>query len=58
MSNASGTVIEQNDYYPYGMRHDNASHIVSAGNRYKFSGKELETTGNLSTIDFGCDLVC
>jgi RHS repeat-associated protein len=35
------------------MRHENSSHIVSAGNRYKFSGKEVETTGNLSTLDFG-----
>ena len=49
VQNTSGTVIERNDYYPFGMRHANASHVVTANNRYKFNGKEDQTVG-----DSGC----
>jgi RHS repeat-associated protein len=51
--NTAGTVIERNDYYPFGMRHANASHVVTANNRYKFNGKEDQTVGALGLLDYG-----
>ena len=51
--NSGGTVIERNDYYPFGMRHANASHPVTANNRFKFNGKEDQTVGALGLLDYG-----
>lgn len=46
-------MFERNDYYPLGMRHANASHVVTANNRYKFNGKEDQTVGALGLLDYG-----
>ena len=55
--NASGTVVEQNDYYPFGSRTTfGASYATLATNRQKFSGKEDQTTvvgSTLPYLDFG-----
>ena len=55
--NASGTVQERNDYYPFGQRTTfGASYATLASNRRKFSGKEDQTTVASSTLpylDFG-----
>ena len=55
--NASGTVQERNDYYPFGQRTTfGASYSTLAANRRKFSGKEDQTTVASSTLpylDFG-----
>ena len=37
--NTSGTIQEQNDYYPFGTRHPNGLTQLSA-NRWRFGGKE------------------
>ena len=37
--NQSMTVLEQNDYYPFGLRHPNAS-LKTTANRYRYNGKE------------------
>lgn len=50
--NTSGTVLEKNDYYPFGQRHANSSHVVTANNRYKFNGKENQTVGSLELLDY------
>ena len=43
--NQSMTVLEQNDYYPFGLRHPNAS-LKTIANRYRYNGKEeISTTG-------------
>lgn len=45
----TGTVLEQNDYYPYGLKwYSNGTNL----NKYKFGGKELQTELNLNTYDF------
>ena len=49
---ANGTVLEQNDYYPFGSKHMNTSY-VSTNNRYAFSGKEEQDLLDLNTYDFG-----
>lgn len=51
--NTSGTVLERNDYYPFGTRHANASHVVTANNRFKYNGKEDQTVGALGLLDYG-----
>ena len=49
---ANGTLLEQNDYYPFGSKHVNASY-ASSDNRYTFSGKESQDLLDLNTYDFG-----
>lgn len=51
--NTSGTVLEKNDYYPFGLRHANSSYVVTANNRFKFNGKEDQTVGALELLDYG-----
>jgi len=53
ISNSSGTVVERNDYYPFGGQHENSSYPQLAGNRFKYNGKELQTTGNTGFLDYG-----
>ena len=50
--NTSGTVLEKNDYYPFGLRHANSSYVITANNRYKFNGKEDQTVGSLGLLDY------
>jgi RHS repeat-associated protein len=46
-------VLERNDYYPFGLRHANASHPISSANRLKFNGKEEQLIGNSGLLDYG-----
>ena len=48
-------VVERNDYYPFGGRHDNPSLTTLTSNRYGFSGKEQQniSTGLAPYLDFG-----
>ena len=50
--NAAGTVKERNDYYPFGARHVRSDYALST-NRWKYNGKELQTTGDLGFLDYG-----
>ena len=53
ITNSSRTVVERNDYYPFGGKHSNASYPQLTVNRQKFNGKELQTTGNTGFLDYG-----
>ena len=54
ITDGSGSTIEQNAYYPFGSRHTfGQTYAQTTANRYKFNGKELQTTGNLSLLDYG-----
>ena len=54
--NASGTITEQNDYYPFGTRHPNDLTTLS-GNRWRFSGKEEQDASfGVPYSDFGARL--
>ena len=48
----TGGVVECNDYYPFGGRHERSDYAVST-NRYRYNGKELQTTGGLGYLDYG-----
>ncbi|MBQ1751380.1 MAG: RHS repeat-associated core domain-containing protein [Bacteroidales bacterium] len=51
--NASGSVVEQNDYYPFGNRHPNGLTQLAA-NRWRFSGKEEQDAAfGIAYSDFG-----
>ncbi|MBQ7640465.1 MAG: RHS repeat-associated core domain-containing protein, partial [Bacteroidales bacterium] len=50
--NASGSVVEQNDYYPFGTRHANGLTQLTA-NRWRYNGKEDQVTGSLGYLDYG-----
>ena len=47
----AGNIKEQNDYYPFGMRHENSLLMVST-NRWEFGGKEKQTLDNMGWLDF------
>ena len=49
---ANGTLLEHNDYFPFGSQHVNVSY-ASSDNRYTFSGKESQDLLDLNTYDFG-----
>ena len=54
--NASGTIQEQNDYYPFGTRHPNGLATLSA-NRWRFGGKEEQDASfGIAYSDFGARL--
>ncbi len=47
---ANGTVIEQNDYMPYGERHSNST-LATSGNPYLYNGKESQKDFGINYID-------
>ena len=50
------TEVEQNDYYPFGMRIADSALPTVASNRWRFSGKEIQTLGGIGLVDFGARL--
>ena len=51
--NASGAIVEQNDFYPFGTRQQNGLTTLSA-NRWRFSGKEgYDGAFGIALDDFG-----
>ena len=46
----NGSVIEQNDYMPYGERHSNSS-LATSGNPFLYNGKELQKSFGINYID-------
>ena len=50
--NASGAVVEQNDYYAFGAKHVRSDYPQNS-NRFDFNGKEEQTTGDLDYLDYG-----
>ncbi|WP_458408765.1 RHS repeat domain-containing protein [Bacteroides congonensis] len=51
VSKQDGTVVETNDYYPYGMTF--AESAATDAQPYKYNGKELDTKGGLNLYDYG-----
>jgi RHS repeat-associated protein len=52
ITDSNGEIKEQNDYYPFGMRHQNPN-LATSTNRWLFSGKEKQTSGEINYMDFG-----
>lgn len=51
VANQDGTVIQANEYYPFGMEF--ASNNNGTMQPYKYNGKELDTKGGLNLYDYG-----
>ena len=50
----NGSIVQQNDYYPFGGRHANSSLVSLSDNRWLFSGKEDQDVAfNVPSLDFG-----
>ena len=54
--NAGGSVVEQNDYYPFGTRHSISGQPTLSGNRWRFAGKEEQDLFGIAYSDFGARL--
>ena len=54
ITDAGGNVVERNDYYPFGksMTTGNTYPTMSV-NRWKYNGKETQTTGGVNWLDYG-----
>ena len=50
------TEVEKNDYYPFGKRIADNTLPTTPTNRWRFSGKEMQTIGGVGLIDFGARL--
>ena len=50
------TEVEQNDYYPFGKRIADNTLPTTTTNRWRFSGKEIQTLGGIGLVDFGARL--
>ncbi|CAD0009677.1 DUF6443 domain-containing protein [Flavobacterium salmonis] len=49
-------ILEENSYYPFGLKHKNGNNIVNSTNpalKYKFNGKELQDELGLNMYDYG-----
>ncbi|WP_314244739.1 DUF6443 domain-containing protein [Empedobacter tilapiae] len=54
---ANGTlkVLEENNYYPFGLKHSayNNTNLANANYKYKYNGKELQTDLDINLYDYG-----
>ncbi len=48
--------VEHDDYYPFGKRIADNSLPTTQNNRWRFSGKEIQTLGGIGLVDFGARL--
>ena len=51
--NSSGSVVEKNHYYPFGMRFYPESTSNSAALPFRYNGKEFESMNGLNRYDYG-----
>ncbi|MGV0923456.1 RHS repeat-associated core domain-containing protein [Empedobacter tilapiae] len=54
-ANGSLKVLEENNYYPFGLKHSayNNTNLANANYKYKYNGKELQDELNLNTYAYG-----
>ncbi|WP_260397356.1 RHS repeat-associated core domain-containing protein [Empedobacter brevis] len=48
-------VLEENNYYPFGLKHKgyNNTNLANANYKYKYNGKELQDDFNINLYDYG-----
>ncbi|MGV0923432.1 RHS repeat domain-containing protein [Empedobacter tilapiae] len=54
-ANGSLKVLEENNYYPFGLKHSgyNNTNLANANYKYKYNGKELQDELGLNLYDYG-----
>ncbi|EJL64495.1 RHS repeat-associated core domain-containing protein [Flavobacterium sp. CF136] len=53
---AAAEILEQNDYYPFGLKHTGYGPVIQSTNpalKYKYNGKELQDELGLNFYDYG-----
>ena len=54
ITDAGGNVVERNDYYPFGKSMTTGNtYPTTSSNRWKYNGKEIQTTGEVNWLDYG-----
>ena len=46
-------IIEENHYYPFGLKHEGYNSYEAIANKYKYNGKEYQDELNLNLYDYG-----
>jgi len=46
-------IIEENNYYPFGLKHKGYNDYLATVNKYKYNGKELQDELGLNMYDYG-----
>uniref|UniRef100_UPI001F377734 DUF6443 domain-containing protein n=1 Tax=Flavobacterium ustbae TaxID=2488790 RepID=UPI001F377734 len=46
-------IIEENNYYPFGLKHKGYNDYLATANKYKYNGKELQDELGLAMYDYG-----
>ncbi len=46
-------IIEENNYYPFGLKHKGYNELLGEGYKYKYNGKELQDELGLNMYDYG-----
>ncbi|MCD9574178.1 DUF6443 domain-containing protein [Flavobacterium soyae] len=46
-------IIEENNYYPFGLKHKGYNDYTTTNNKYKYNGKELQDELGLNFYDYG-----
>ncbi|MEG1026780.1 MAG: DUF6443 domain-containing protein [Flavobacterium sp.] len=46
-------IIEENNYYPFGLKHKGYNDVLATNNKYKYNGKELQDELGLGFYDYG-----
>ena len=46
-------IIEENNYYPFGLKHKRYNDYLPSANKYKYNGKELQDELGLGIYDYG-----
>lgn len=46
-------IIEENNYYPFGLKHKGYPYEIDSNNKYKYNGKELQDELGLGVYDYG-----
>ena len=54
-SNGTLKVLEENNYYPFGLKHKgyNNTNVANPNYKYKYNGKELQDDFNINLYDYG-----
>lgn len=52
VANASGSVIQRNSYYPFGMSFGEETDLEQGKQNFKYNGKELDKTHGLNQYDY------
>lgn len=50
---ATTEIVDENNYYPFGLKHIGYNGYVPTGYKYKYNGKELQDELGLNMYDFG-----